>query len=171
MKITVTLSESDLDRTVDELIKYQRRLEEKNEVFVQKLMDSALPEIAEAMSSGETGSNDGEDSSREYTVKPETDRGGARTKGTLTLFNSDILFWEFGAGVYYNGSTVAGYASKFGYGPGTYPGQTHVPEPGYWYYKKKKSYGTEATMPMYYSMQKMREMASTVAREVFGNGK
>lgn len=171
MKITVTLSESDIDKAIDELIRYQRRLEEKNEVFVDKLMDTALPVVEEAMTAGETGSDDGEDSSREYRVDTPKEKSGARVTGTFTVFNQDIMFWEFGAGVYYNGSTVAGYASRFGYGPGTYPGQTHVPEPGYWFYERKKSYGTEATMPLYYSAQKMREMASTVAREVFGSGK
>lgn len=171
MNVSVTLSVSQLDKTISKLLKYERELEVKNEVFVKRLMEETNPVIQERMTSGETGSDAGEDSSREYTTEKVTNKADARVTGTLTLFNESIMFWEFGAGVYYNGLAVGGYASKFGYGPGTYPGQTHVPDPGYWYYNKKKSYGTEATMPMYYSMQKMREERFRVAREVFGSGK
>lgn len=171
MNLSIELSVSDLDKTIDKLLKYRRELEEKNEVFVKRLMETTDPVIQEAMTSGETGSDEGEDSSRQYEVTKIPTKTGAKTTGTLMVFNESIMFWEFGAGVYYNGLAVGGYASKFGYGPGTYPGQTHVPDPGYWYYDRKRSYGTEATMPLYYSMQKMREEARSVAREVFGSGK
>ena len=70
------------------------------------------------------------------------------------------MFIEFGSGIYYNAGNEHPLAKQFGYGVGTYPGQTHAYE-DFWFYTDKDgthshfSHGTEATMPMYNSVIEM----------------
>ena len=82
-----------------------------------------------------------------------------------------MLAVEFGAGVHYN-QNVNPNADKFGYGPGTYPGQIHAFEDG-WYYWDAQSekwhytHGIKATMPMYNAQMKIREQLELEIRKVF----
>jgi hypothetical protein len=91
----------------------------------------------------------------------------------LTVSSESILFWEFGSGIRFNSGTKHPKADEFGMGPGTYPGQTHVPDPGYWYYYPKgsdnavRSEGTQATMPMYKASMEMISKIHQIAKEVF----
>ena len=82
-----------------------------------------------------------------------------------------MLAVEFGSGIYYNQS-VNPNADKYGYGPGTYPGQVHAFEDG-WYYWDERSgkwrftHGIKATMPMYNASVKIREEFESEIRRVF----
>lgn len=92
-----------------------------------------------------------------------------------------ILFLEFGAGV-----IGYGHPEPQGYGPGTYPGQTHALDPNGWWFEtddpnlairtSKKtgkmyghSYGTPAYMPMYSSVKALEMEFKAIAQEVFSN--
>lgn len=86
-------------------------------------------------------------------------------------FNT-LLAIEFGAGIYHN-PTPNPNADKFGLGVGTYPGQIHAFDDG-WYYWDDKSqswkytHGVKATMPMYNADVKMIKSVVSTARKVFG---
>lgn len=94
-------------------------------------------------------------------------------KAEIYLSGRDALFVEFGAGIHYNAGGSP-HASQFGYGVGTYPGQTHAFD-DHWYYTDKEtgatrqlSYGTEGTYPMYHSATEIRNRAIQDAVEIFG---
>ena len=84
----------------------------------------------------------------------------------------DILFLEFGSGIKYGSGHPLD--SEFGYGPGTYPGQTHVPDPGYWWYTGKDgeshfSVGNAPSMVMYLTANELRNELVSIAKEVFSS--
>lgn len=83
-----------------------------------------------------------------------------------------VLAVEFGAGIYYNRGAGNPLAGQFGFGVGTYPGQIHAFEDG-WYYlgtddKWHYTHGIKATMPMYYADMEILKNYSKVLKEVFG---
>lgn len=88
----------------------------------------------------------------------------------IVAYGYDVLFLEFGSGIKYG----AGHPlnSKFGMGPGTFPGQTHVPNPGYWWYtgedeKSHYSVGNAPSMVMYLTGMELRWEVERIAKEVF----
>lgn len=86
-------------------------------------------------------------------------------------FNT-LLAIEFGAGIHYN-KTPNPNADKFGLGVGTFPGQIHAFDDG-WYYWDDKSqkwrytHGVKATMPMYNASTAIIENYVKIAKEIFG---
>lgn len=85
-----------------------------------------------------------------------------------------LLLVEFGAGIHFN-QIPNPKANDFGMGVGTFPGQIHAFDDG-WYYlgdddKWHYTHGTKATMPMYHASQEIRSRIADVAREVFSNGR
>lgn len=104
-------------------------------------------------------------------------------KATISVSGKDILFFEFGSGWHYNRmSAPHPLAAKFHYGPGTYPGQTHVknmPMPinskghpiDYWYYgskeNAKRSYGQEGRFGVYKGALAIKASVMRIARMVF----
>lgn len=168
-EINIRLSDRDINKAIKRLRKYQRKLERKNKLFVERLAEVGIPVINSAMGSGSG------DSSRDYKTAIEVTGVGKTVTGFLVIGGTDILFWEFGAGIHYNNGNTNPKAHEFGMGVGTYPGQTHAIDPGYWWYtddagKKHLSYGTEATMPMYKASVEIRKQITQIAREVFGSG-
>lgn len=116
------------------------------------------------------------------TGKKDKEGNPIMAKGSATMIR---VFWphlayEFGAGYEYNHTKVNNpWASALQMGPGTFPGQTHVPVPGYWYYSdsddgdvdksgaSKVYRGTQATQPMYNAWLEMSKNLARIAREVF----
>lgn len=83
-----------------------------------------------------------------------------------------LLGVEFGAGIHYNPNPNPN-ADKLGLGVGTFPGQVHAFEDGWYYWDAKTeswkySHGVKATMPMYNAYIEMIPKIKDVAREVFG---
>ena len=101
------------------------------------------------------------------------DQTGEVSSCRLTFTGEQVLFIEFGAGFYWNDKAIqTSWAEQFGYGVGTYPGQTHANDEGGWSYfgeddRWHHTHGTEATMPMYNAKQSMRERFVQIAREVY----
>lgn len=84
---------------------------------------------------------------------------------------STILAIEFGAGIYYN-KTINPNADKLGYGPGTFPGQIHAMEDGWYFWDEKNqvwkyTHGVRATMPMYNATMEIYNQAVKVVKGVF----
>ena len=84
---------------------------------------------------------------------------------------SVLLAIEFGAGVHFNPIENPN-ADKFGFGVGTFPGQTHAFENTWFYWDEKSqewkpTHGVKATMPMYEADMKIITNVITIAKEVF----
>ena len=84
---------------------------------------------------------------------------------------STLLAIEFGSGIYHNPISNP-YADKLGFGVGTFPGQIHAFEDGWYYWddteeKWKYTHGVKATMPMYEASMAIQEEYYIIAKEVF----
>ena len=159
--IRVKLDPRDIDRALKEIKDYQNELNEKVSRFIAALLEEGV-KVASARLASTRGDNVNATVDSYY-----VDSSGDMTKAVIALNGEDCLFIEFGSGVVFN-SVDHPLAAQMGYGPGTYPGQTHVPVPGYWYYGDGKlSVGTEATMPMYGAAEHMRNIISAKAKEIF----
>ena len=164
----VELNTSSISELISNLKSYQKELTGKNALFVQRLAKAGIPVIDStiAMTRG-----DANPSHRAY-VK-ELPSSGDVVRCSLVLEGEDILFFEFGAGIYYNASDPS-HASKFGYGVGTYPNQTHAFDDNGWWYTDElgvshHSYGTEATSPMLHASYEIIAKIRQIAREVYGS--
>lgn len=167
MIINVELSQSSISKAIEKLKKYRDSLKLKNELFLRRLAETGIAVIDARIAEAEGDS----DKSHDVTFKVHS--YGDYSQGTLTLMGNDILFIEFGSGIHYNSSNPE-HASKFGYGVGTYPGQTHAFDPEGWWYRDstgvaQHSYGTQATMPMLSASRAMILTVRQIAREVYGS--
>ena len=142
---------------------YRRWLDEKCAELVKRLAD-----IGQATATAiYAGAHDYE-GEREEQVTVEQ-RGEATY--AIVASGRTVLFLEFGAGVKFGGGHPQ--AGEFGYGPGTYPGQTHAFDPKGWWFEdadgKHHTYGNAPSMAMYNTAKELRERIEEVAREVFSN--
>lgn len=159
--IKCKLDVDSLDKAIKELKEYQDELQSKLELFMDALLSVGFTEASNRAASF-MGDSEPASVVKEYTVKEKD-----RIVATISLVGKDAIFIEFGAGIQFN-PVDHPQAGEFGYGPGTYPGQTHVPMPGYWYYDGGKlSVGTEAKMPIYFASETMRNNAVQKAIDVF----
>lgn len=87
-----------------------------------------------------------------------------------------LVILEFGAGITYGKGHPK--ANEFGFGPGTYPGQTHALTGEGWYVPKSKvrpgasakerhTYGNQPAMAMWEAALKMKDELEKVAKDVF----
>ncbi len=164
--LKVELSTKGISEIIDFLENYKNELDRKCEIFCQKLCELGI-EVIDARIVGKGDS----DTSHETEITIGKD--GTYTNAKLTLSGEDILFIEFGAGVHYNGVTGTSpnpKGSELGYTIGSY-GKGHGTQE-FWYYKDDsgnyvRSYGTQATMPMYSASVEMIKQMKSVAKEVF----
>lgn len=171
--IKMKLSQSSVKEAIRQLNDYQQDLQYKTSLFVQRLAEVGIKTI-DAHKSGR-GDADRSNIDRYYIKPPE--QNGNRVRTTLVLHGKDVAFIEFGAGISYNGpggSSPNPYGAPLGMIIGSY-GQGHGLEESWVYYDETKgrfvtTYGTEASMPMYYADQAILNQISDIAREVFGNG-
>ena len=164
MKITINLNKSgSIDEAIKQVKAYRKRLEQKIEELVRVLANDGV-----VVAKSWLGATQG-DSTR-AAVGLEIDSAGDIQRAMITLSGEDALFVEFGAGIYYNGSDPP-HASEFGYGVGTYPGQTHAFQHGWYYYDesgyKTYSHGTEGTYPLYHAAENIRNTAIIKALSIF----
>lgn len=171
--IRFNLSSSSIENAIKEIKQYQTELNRKCELFCQRLTDlgkiTAEAHIAESSLGKYVGVT--------TTFTPE--QMGCKavllaTGGSIaSTYGGEIMplmCLEFGAGIHYN-SIPNPKASEFGMGVGTYPGQTHAYEDG-WYYLGNDdqwhyTHGIKATMPMYNASTEMILNIQKIAKEVF----
>lgn len=168
------LSVKGINKMRKELQKYKQSFEYKCKRYVERLLEEGV-EVAQAKV--------GESPLGKYvaisTDIKETETGcKAILIATGDVKYSDdyepfstILAIEFGAGISYNPKENPN-ASDLGFGVGTFPGQTHAEEDGWYFWDDAKqmwiySKGVKATMPMYEAQKKIVEVAKEVAKEVF----
>ena len=162
----MTLSRSSINDAINELKAYKKELINKNEIFVRRLAELGLNVVNMKVRQSLGDSDDA-------TSKATFSSSGRLVSAEIHLTGSDVLFIEFGAGIYYNTPGQHPLEDEFGMGVGTYPGQTHAFD-DYWFYTDdfgntgQISYGTQATMPMYSASIEMYQEVTRIAREVFG---
>lgn len=96
--------------------------------------------------------------------------GEVKESDGYASFNT-LLAIEFGAGIHHN-PTPNPSADKFGLGVGTFPGQIHAFEDGWYYWDDKAqewryTHGVKATMPMYSADMAIIKDVVKTAKEVF----
>lgn len=96
--------------------------------------------------------------------------GSVKESEGYAPFNT-LLAIEFGAGIHYN-KTPNPNADKFGMGVGTFPGQIHAFEDGWYYWDDKAqkwryTHGVKATMPMYNASMEIQQSIIKIAKDVF----
>ncbi len=167
MKRKISLDSNEIADLIEELNDYAESLSGKCQLFVTRLVKEGMNVIK-----AEYGSGLG-DSSKDHNCTYQIDTEGNLVKAQIVVSGEDILFIEFGSGIRWNKSPHP-KASEYGYGVGTYPGQTHAYDPNGWYYREDgklhHSWGTEATMPVYKASLQMIEKIEEIAQEVFNSG-
>lgn len=177
-ELSATLSVKSIERLIKEIERYRKDFILKCELFVRKLTDLGVSTAFSVLASEGVG-----DSPRGADFDVQFDVGEGLVTGKIILSSQPNvtedgrvfyphLAWEFGAGSVYNKGASHPLAGKFGMGPGTFPEQTHVPDPGFWVYRDEAgdavfSYGTQATMPMYNASIEMIKQIRATATEVF----
>lgn len=173
-------NKSSIDKTIEELERLKGRIGDREELFCRRLADIGVN--AAMLTLAFKGQGDA-DRSASFNVSFEA--AGEEVTGTITVTSTPHttkdgrtfyphLAWEFSAGNYFNGShSNSPYANKLGMGVGTFPNQTHVPNPGFWYYRDEngdavRSYGTQGTQPMHTAFVEMMNNIEAVAHEVYG---
>ena len=161
------LSQKSIQNAINQLKSYQNELKNKNELFVQRLAELGIPVIDQNIMMAQG------DSDKNHNTYIKINRFDDYAQATLVCEGSGLLFIEFGAGIFYNGqagSSPHPKGEEFGYTIGSY-GQgkgkneswTYESESGEWV----RSYGTEATMPVYKASVEMMQNIRKIAKEVF----
>ena len=168
-KITIGLSEQDIDRAIRELAQYKADFTQKVELLREKVAER----LADEARSGFTGA-----------IADDLVKGGQRladvkvsvdNRGSLTVVvasGEDAVWVEFGTGVYHNsspGSSPHPSGAELGFTIGSF-GKGNGKKETWGFYEDgelKLSRGTPATMPMYRAMQTVCNDIKKITREQF----
>lgn len=168
-KLTSNLSIDGIRKLQQELNNYKQELNRKNVIFVRRLAELGIPIIDSKIAQAQGDSDPSHNTYVKITSYQEYSRA------VLTVEGRDLLFFEFGAGVHYNGAVgqspnpkgaERGYTiGSYGQGKGSQDSWTYTADTGEWI----RSYGTEATMPVYSASIEIMQSIKRIAREVFGS--
>lgn len=158
-----TLNQQGIRSIINKLEAYNNDLPDKMAEMEDKLfIEVGEPIIDDKISAAKGDSSTDHSTTRTINLTPR----GAEC--LILLTGPDIAFIEFGAGMHYNGhvgdsphpkGVELGYTiGSYGYGLGRFD---------HWYHNGIKSFGTEATMPLYRAAQAMRFDVVRLCREVF----
>lgn len=173
--ISMTLSTKSVQAAIKELEQYRDSLQAKCDLLVARLAQIGQVAAIQHISESPLGNT--------ITVRvdksPQLMTSNAiliATGKTVTSEDREpfytLLAVEFGAGIFYK-SEENPKAPELGFGVGTYPGQIHAFEDGWYYWDDKTetwryTHGIKATMPMYNAEQQIIQQYVKIAREVFG---
>lgn len=173
-KIKVDLSTSELKRLERELEQYKSGIIQKIKLLVKKLAEIGV-EVAKA-------NIDKSPLGHYITLQTDITEEQAGCKAILIAIGETIesdeynpfntlLAVEFGAGIHYNPEPNP-KSKELGYGVGTFPGQVHAFEDGWYYWdeelqKWRYSHGVKATMPMISASIEMQNSIAKAVKEVF----
>lgn len=167
--IKMELSHKSIQDAIKQLRAYQKSLVSKNEEFVRRLTELGVPVIDEniALAQG--------DSDKSHNTYIKINSFGDYTQATLVCEGKSLAFIEFGAGIHYNtpaGTSPHPKGQEFGYTIGSY-GQGNGKNKSWIYFSDSgewvRSYGTEATMPVYKASVKIIQSIRKIAKEVFSS--
>lgn len=164
------LSAKSLKDAAKRIDRYRNQFVQKNREFIRELCRAGI-QVMYGHLGGDIGDSDPpqpNDNPRVYMGVHE----GVMT-AILSIEGEDVMFVEFGAGISKNGppgQSPNKLGNKLGYVIGSYGLGQGKNE--YWYYKEDgewhKSYGTQATMPMYSADRHIRDNFASIAKRVFG---
>lgn len=165
--IKMELSHKSIQDTIKQLRAYQKSLVSKNEEFVRRLAELGIPVIDQNIAAARG------DSDKSHNTYIKINSFGDYTQATLVCEGKSLAFIEFGAGISYNtpaGTSPHPKGQDFGYTIGSY-GQGNGKNESWVYYADSgewvRSYGTEATMPVYKASVKIMQNIRRIAKEVF----
>ena len=176
--IKVSLSEASIQEAIRQLQQYKSWLVQKTEQLVKELANVGIPVIDENMAKAsytydENGIRSGSNTEHRTYVEMSGSQSGTAT-AKLIVEGKELLFIEFGAGVYYNGEAGGSPHPKGtvnGMIIGSY-GEGHGVQKVWGYYDDSGSlvltYGVEAQMPVYKAEMEIIQKYVEVARRVFG---
>lgn len=169
------LSKSSVEKLKQDLLKYKQDLDNKVVIFCEKLAEIGVETAQAKVQESPLGHH------VSISIKTEMKKnechsyiiavGDIKESEGYAPFNT-LLAIEFGAGIHHN-KVLNPKASKLGYGPGTFPDQTHAFEDGWYYWDEaeevwKYTQGVKATMPMYSAEVEILNNIKAIAKEVFG---
>lgn len=157
---------------INQLEQYKADLHRNAELLCQKLAEAGQTVALQSISESPLGKT----ITLRVEMEPRTDGCKAvlvaigQTKSNDYGVISTLLLVEFGAGAFYNPSDNP-KAEEMGYGIGTFPGQIHAFEDGWYYWGEDEkwhyTHGTKATMPMYNASVAIRTQVAAIVKEVF----
>ncbi len=172
------LSVKGIEKLKQELINYRdNELQRKIDLFVERLAQSGIPTIESRIADAsytydekniQSGSN------TEHNTYIKVDKLIGLSQATLVLEGKEVLFIEFGAGIFYNteaGTSPHPLGAENGFLIGSY-GEGHGTQKVWGYYADSGelvlTHGVRATMPMYSASVEIRNNVVRIAKEVFG---
>ena len=162
------LSNRSIQNLIKELEEYKDVIVDKNDLFIKKLAETGIPVIELNISSVQGDSN------KNHNTYIKLNSYGDYSRATLVCEGRDILFIEFGSGIYYNGlvgTSLNPKGKELGYTIGSY-GKGKGKQNTWGYYSDSGelvlSHGTQATMPMYKASLEIKQKTIQIAKEVFG---
>lgn len=175
---TSDLSVKGIENLKKQLIDYRdNELQRKIDLFVNRLAQRGIPTIESKISDAsytydekniQSGSN------TEHSTYIKVDKLIGMSQATLVLEGREVLFIEFGAGIFYNteaGTSPHPKGAENGFLIGTY-GEGHGVQKVWGYYAESGelvlTHGVKATMPMYSASLEIRNNVVQIAKEVFG---
>lgn len=174
--MNISLSEKSINEAIRQLQQYKKWLIKKTSQLVKELAEVGIPVIDENMAKAsytydEKGVRSGSDASHYTHVKIQS--FGGYSKANLIVQGKELMFIEFGAGVYYNGSAGSSPHPKGevnGMVIGSY-GNHHGVQKVWGYYADSGelvlTHGVEAQMPVYKADMEIIQKYVEVARRVF----
>ena len=170
-KITIGLSEQDIDRAIRELAQYETEFKQKVELLREKVADRLAVE-AQSGFNGAVVDDLIEGGQKFADVKVSVNNRG--NLSVIVADGEDAVWVEFGAGVYHNsspGSSPHPNGAELGFTIGSFGSGRGKQQ--MWRFKNDDgervwTHGTPATMPMYRAVQTVCDDIQSIAREVFG---
>ena len=167
--IKMELSHKSIQDAIKQLRAYQKSLVSKNEEFVRRLTELGVPVIDQNIATAQG------DSDKNHNTYIKVNSFGDFSQATLVCEGIDLLFIEFGAGIRYNtpagtsphpkGQELGYTIGSYGQGKGKNDSWTYIADSGEWV----RSYGTEATMPVYKASVEIMQNIKKIAKEVFSS--
>lgn len=175
--IALGLSVKSVEKAIRQLKSYKQWLRNKTTELVKALAEVGIPVIeTNVAEAGYTFDSKGvrSGSNTEHYTYVRLNNFGSYAQANLVVEGEEILFIEFGAGVYYNGEAGTSPHPKgqeFNFLIGSY-GAGHGVQKVWAYYDETGALvmtrGVEATMPVLKAYEKIITDYKSVVRRVFG---
>lgn len=168
LNIKVELDIDSIDKAIKEIKDYRESLNDKLYNFLSVLLQDGTVEAQTRLASTVGDATHATVSASQPVIIDD------KVVATIYLEGTEALFIEFGAGIAYNTGMQHPKADELGYGIGTYPSKNppnKAINPGRWIYGHNDdgsplwSIGTQASMPIYYASETMRNNAIKRAME------
>ena len=169
--ISVSLSESGIEKAIQELLAYKQEIIRKTELLRQKVAARLADEARSGFNGAIVDDLTGKNSPRLADVNVTVDD---RDYVSVVVAEGEDAVWvEFGAGVYHNGSVGSSphpKGAELGFTIGGY-GKGNGKKEIWGFYEDgelRLTHGTPARMPMSQAMNTIINDIVSIAREVFG---